>query len=280
LGLLSSNQHCPAAPKPRQFGDIHRQQHCPAESLPGRIIARQNHPSKQSIGTAAVSAGRTIAIGDIHGCATALRTLLPLLELAAGDTLVMLGDAIDRGPNSRDVLEQLVTLGQRCQLVPILGNHEQMLLDVVDGKMPLQDWLIHGGAETLDSYGPNAALAEVPGKHIDLLCTWGDYHETDGHFFAHGNYLTKKKLRKQPWEEMRWLSLKSFLPDPHTSGKTAILGHTANKQGKIVNHGHLVCIDTYCHGGGWLTALEPVAGKVWQANERGDSRISDLQGTC
>lgn len=223
-----------------------------------------------------MAAARTIAIGDIHGAATALRILLDALKVAADDTLVTLGDAIDRGSDSREVLMQLILLQERCHFVPILGNHEQMLLDTVDGKISLQDWLIHGGAETLDSYGGGAALAVVPEEHIDFLRTWGDYHETSNHFFAHGNYLAKKSLPKQPWEEMRWRSLSYFMPGPHTSGKIAVVGHTANKQSKIVNHGHIICIDTYCHGGGWLTALEPATGKVWQANERGESQQSAL----
>lgn len=228
------------------------------------------------LGIAAVASGRTIAVGDIHGCATALKTLLAKLKLTAQDTLVILGDVIDRGPDSRDVLEQLLAVRQSCQLVPILGNHEQMLLDVIDGQMPLQSWLVHGGAETLDSYGVGAALAEMPQEHIDFLCTWGDYHKSADHFFAHGNYLPKKKLSKQPWEEMRWRSLKYFMPGPHHSGRIAVLGHSANKQGKVVNLGHLVCIDTYCHGGEWLTALEPATNKIWQADEAGESRRLEL----
>ena len=224
-----------------------------------------------------LTVGRTIAIGDIHGCNTALRNLLLALDLTAPDTLVTLGDAVDRGPDSRDVLEQLLALGERCCLVPILGNHEQMLLDAVENKIPLQDWLIHGGAETLDSYGSGAALAQLSAEHLDFIASWGDYHETENHFFAHGNYIPRKKLEKQPWHEMRWRSLKYFKPSPHTSGKTAILGHTANKKGEIVNHGHFLCIDTYCHGGGWLTALEPETGKVWQTNEAGKTRTGKLQ---
>lgn len=191
----------------------------------------------------------------------------------AGDTLVMLGDAIDRGPNSCDVLDQLREVSSHCHLVPILGNHEQMLLDSIGGKIALHDWLMHGGAETLDSYGSGAALTEMPREHLDFVRSWGDYHETKHHFFAHGNYLPKKKLSKQPWEEMRWRSLKHFLPTPHVSGKIAVLGHTANKRGKVVNHGHIVCIDTYCHGGGWLTALEPETGHVWQSDESGASDV-------
>ena len=75
---------------------------------------------------------------------------------------------------------------------------------------------------------------------------------------------------------MRWESLRYLLPKMHCSGKTAILGHTSNKQGEILNLGYLVCIDTYAHGGGWLTALEPDADKVWQANIRGEYREGEL----
>ena len=211
--------------------------------------------------------GRTIAIGDIHGCACALETLLAALDLAAEDTVVVLGDAIDRGPDSRGVMEQLLVLRGNCRLVTIFGNHEQMLLDAINRRIPLQDWLMHGGAEMLDSYGHTAALAEIPDEHLEFIKTWSDYHETKSHFFAHGNYLSNKPLDRQPWEEMRWRSLSFFLPRPHSSGKTAVLGHTSNNRGKIVNRGYLVCIDTYCHGGGWLTALEPTTGRVWQTNQ-------------
>ena len=216
--------------------------------------------------------GRTIAIGDIHGCATALKALVAAIDLAESDTLVMLGDAIDRGPNSSQVIEQLIEINESCQLVPILGNHEQMMLDSVENRIPLQDWLIHGGAETLDSYSKDAALSAIPENHLEFIRSWGDYHETDEFFFVHGNYLPEKPLKSQPWEEMRWRSLKFGLPAPHQSGKIAILGHTSNKQGEIVDEGHLICIDTYCHGGGWLSALEPASGQVWQADNEGRLR--------
>jgi serine/threonine protein phosphatase 1 len=74
---------------------------------------------------------RTIAIGDIHGCATALKTLVQAIAPGPADTLIPLGDVIDRGPQSRQVIEQLLELRARCQLRPVLGNHEEMLLNVV-----------------------------------------------------------------------------------------------------------------------------------------------------
>jgi serine/threonine protein phosphatase 1 len=219
---------------------------------------------------------RTLAIGDIHGCSAALETLVDALQVTADDVVVMLGDAIDRGPDSRDVVEQLLTLREACRFVPILGNHEQMLLDAVDGEIPLQDWLRYGGEETLDSYGKGASLSVLPDEHIEFLRSWGDYHETSSHFFAHGNYLVDTPLQEQPWDWLRWESLRNLLPGMHCSGKTAVLGHTSNKQGEILNLGYLICIDTYCYGDYWLTALEPETQRVWQANQRGVLRESML----
>lgn len=219
---------------------------------------------------------RTIAIGDIHGCATALRALLDGLRLEAADTVVMLGDAIDRGPDSRGVLEQLITLGRTCRLVCIMGNHEQMMLDAVDGEIAVQEWLIHGGAETLDSYGHGAGVNALSVEHLKFVETWGDLHETDSHFFAHGNYLADKPLARQPWRELRWQSLKWHTPAVHVSGKTAVVGHTSHKRGEIINLGHIVCIDTYCCGGCWLTAFDATTGRVYQSNEAAEFRTGEL----
>lgn len=219
---------------------------------------------------------RTIAVGDIHGCRAPFEQLLATLAIRSEDTLVILGDVVDRGPDSRGVIEVLLKLKDKCQLVCITGNHEEMMLDVVDNKMPLQDWLAHGGDETLDSYGNGAAPARLPEEHIEFLRTWEDYYETPSHFYVHGNYLARKPLEQQPWHEMRWESLRNFRPGVHCSGKTAILGHTSDKQGEILNLGHLICIDTYAHGGGWLTAFEPETKKVWQTNIRGDEREGKL----
>jgi serine/threonine protein phosphatase 1 len=221
-------------------------------------------------------APRTIAIGDVHGCHTALATMLDALKLSTDDTVVMLGDAIDRGPDSRDCIRQLMELAERCRVVCIQGNHEQMLLDAVDGRMALQEWLVHGGAETLDSYGKGAGVSAVDAEHIEFIRTWGDVHECPTHFFAHGNYLASRPLDRQPWRDLRWQSLNWHTPGAHISGKTAVLGHTSNKQGEILNLGHLVCLDTYCHGGCWLTAFDATNARVYQASQAGEFRTNEL----
>jgi serine/threonine protein phosphatase 1 len=219
---------------------------------------------------------RTIAIGDVHGCQVALATLVDGLQLAPHDTLVILGDVIDRGPDSRDCIRQLQALEMRCRLQCIQGNHEQMMLDAIDGLMSTQEWLVHGGAETLDSYGKGFGVGSLDPDHVDFIRSWGDVAECDSHFFAHGNYLASRPLTRQPWRDLRWQSLKWHTPEPHLSGKTAVLGHTANKQGEILNLGHLVCIDTYCHGGGWLTAFDVTTGRIWQANQSGVFQAGEL----
>lgn len=219
---------------------------------------------------------RVIAIGDIHGCATALATLVDGLKLQQDDVVVMLGDAVDRGPDSRGVIQQLMSLAGRCQLVSIVGNHEQMMLEALDGDIPIQEWLMHGGAATLDSYGRGAGINAVDAAHVDFMRSWGDVYQTDSHFFAHGNYIASRPLETQPWIDLRWQSLNWHTPAAHISGKTAVLGHTSNKQGNVVNLGHIVCIDTYCCGGFWLTAFDTTTGQIWQANEPGEFRTGEL----
>src|SRR4051794_17347253 len=109
--------------------------------------------------------GRTIAIGDIHGCSAALDALLDAIAPGPQDTLVTLGDHIDRGPDSRGVIDRLLALAYGCRLVPLLGNHEELLLAALRDRVALRRWLTCGGVETLRSYGwapggPPRALAE------------------------------------------------------------------------------------------------------------------------
>ena len=217
-------------------------------------------------------AERMIAIGDVHGCAVALRTLLEVVAPTRDDTIVMLGDCVDRGPDSRGVLDEVLALRDVCRVVPILGNHEEMMLNWLDGHPQPDDWLVCGGAATLTSYGEGAGCAEVTPEHVEYIRTWGDFFETPTHFFCHGNYDPRLPLDQQRWNVMRWESLRVNVPGPHRSGKMAIVGHTSQKSGEVLDVGHLRCIDTYCYGGGWLTALDTIGGRLWQTNQQGQLR--------
>lgn len=199
--------------------------------------------------------GRTIAVGDIHGCSVALATLLDAIRPTPLDTLVFLGDFIDRGPDSRGVIEQVIRLADHCQVVPLLGNHEEMLLAALEGKDDLRYWLKFGGRETLDSYRAGDDVKKMPAEHIRFIKSCRNYHETVGHFFVHAYYDPDRPLYEQLWNGLRWLSLPRD-PLPHCSGKIAIVGHTPQMSGEILDLGYVKCIDTYCHGDGWLTALE------------------------
>jgi Calcineurin-like phosphoesterase len=218
-------------------------------------------------------AERVIAIGDIHGCAMALRAMLKAIRPQPSDTLITLGDCVDRGPDSRRVIDDLLELRDMCRLIPLLGNHEEMMLNFLDGKPQPDDWLQCGGAETIESYcGAEGELTPVPDEQLEFIRTWGDYFETTTHFFAHGSYEPDGPLTKQHWQTMRWQSLKYGIPEPHLSGRTAVVGHTAQKSGEILDAGHVVCIDTYCWGGGWLTGLDTTSGQVWQVSREGHPR--------
>lgn len=217
-------------------------------------------------------ASRIIAIGDIHGCSAALRALTEAIAPSRDDTLIPLGDCVDRGPDSCGVLEQLLLLRERCRLFPLVGNHEEMMLNYLDGRPQPDDWLLVGGAETLASYGARSDASVIPREHIDYIRSWGDCFETDRHFFVHASYEPERPLAKQHWQSMRWNTLRAEIPAPHESGKIAVVGHTSLKNGEILDLGHLVCIDTYCWGGGWLTALDTTTGQLWQANRDGRLR--------
>lgn len=212
---------------------------------------------------------RVIAIGDIHGCATALATLIKAIQPKSSDTIVALGDYVDRGPDSPGVLDMLIELQNACRLVPILGNHDQMFLNVMRGELDLTLWMSVGGAETLESYKYADGFEVVPDQHVEFLENCVDYFETDTHFFVHGNYDAGVPLDQQSDTALRWRKLSEEVPLPHVSGKIAVMGHTPNDEGKIFDVGHVRCLDTCCYAGGWLTACDVISDQVWQADQEG-----------
>ncbi|MDM4014597.1 metallophosphoesterase family protein [Roseiconus lacunae] len=212
---------------------------------------------------------RLIAIGDIHGCRLALERLIEAINPQPSDTVVTLGDYIDRGPDSRGVIDVLIELANHTQLVGILGNHEEMMLEVLNHGGAHHAWLRHGGVETLESYGFDGDLDFLPEPHKEFLDSLGDFYAHGEFFFTHAAYDPEATFEEQEIEMLRWYSLTNGIPSKHISGKTAVVGHTANRDGEILHAGHLICLDTYCYGGGWLTAMEMNTQKIWQADRQG-----------
>jgi serine/threonine protein phosphatase 1 len=177
--------------------------------------------------------GRTGAVGDVHGCPAALAALVLAIGPTSLDTLVFLGDYIDRGPDSRGVLEQVIALAQCGSVVPLLGNHEEMLLAALEGPSELRYWLQFGGTEALASYGykggpelrPADLRALIPAEHLQFIKGCRDYFGAVRHIFVHAYYDPDRPLHEQPWGGLRWASLPP-VPARHCSGKVAIVGHT------------------------------------------------------
>jgi serine/threonine protein phosphatase 1 len=216
-------------------------------------------------------AGRTIAIGDIHGWLPALQTVLAAIGPQPDDSIVTLGDYIDRGPDSRGVIDRLLELAGQCRLIPLLGNHDQMLLMICGGRLELiGDWRQFGGDATLASYG-NLLPNGIPPEHLAFLRNCRTYYESAQHFFVHASYLPEVPLPLQDPMVLLWESLRYRHPGPHCSGKIAVVGHTAQKNGEILDLGYLKCIDTYCYGSGWLTALDVDCGQTWRARKTGEA---------
>jgi serine/threonine protein phosphatase 1 len=215
---------------------------------------------------------RTIAIGDVHGCSRALAALVGALAPTSNDLIVALGDYIDRGPDSCGVVEILIDLQRRCRLAPLMGNHEEVLLDVRACRLPVHWSFSLGGSATLKSYGAGLDFSRIPEEHIRFMEESLDYVETATHVFLHANYDPVLPIPDQPFAAMRWNSLRETVPGPHRSGKTVIVGHSAQEGGEVLDLGHIKCIDTDCYGGGWLTALDVDSSEVWQANQDGELR--------
>ncbi len=219
-----------------------------------------------------MTTGREIAIGDIHGCVHALEAVLEALEPQPDDCLVVLGDVIDMGRESAACIDVLMNLAHQCQLVAILGNHEEMLLNALENPRCVDPWLMMGGQATLNSYRFNATLRSIPAEHIEFLKSFRPYYETATHLYLHAGFEPELPLAETPEHVLRW---SIFQPEDricHQSGKTAILGHTELHNGEILDLGCVKLIDTYCHGYGWLTALDVHHGTLWQASRWGQLR--------
>ncbi len=216
--------------------------------------------------------GRLFAIGDIHGCSTAFKALITAIDPQPDDTIVTLGDYVDWGPDSRSVIRQLTELSGRCRLIPLLGNHEEMLLQALELDSALRAWLDFGGEQTLLSY-PYDGTNIIDPAHVEFIRGCQDFFETDGFIFTHANIDPNLPMDGQPSLRLRWEHVERDRQRPHASGKIVIVGHTPQTDGEVLDIGFLLCIDTDCSRGGWLSGLEVRSGDLIQANERGEVRI-------
>jgi Calcineurin-like phosphoesterase len=222
---------------------------------------------------------RLLAIGDVHGCLTALDTLLGFVRPSPADQLVFLGDYVDRGPDTKGVLDRLIELKRTGQALFLRGNHEVMMQYASEGH-EVRFWLSCGGREAVESYArPNgiALMEDIPEHHWHFVRKGlVDWYETETHLFVHANLHPDLPLDRQSTEWLHWQFLDPARHRPHASGKIMICGHSEQRSGTPLKLERAVVIDTHCYGDGWLTCLDVNTGEYWQANELGDTRTGRL----
>lgn len=217
---------------------------------------------------------RAYAVGDVHGCLHLLEDLLARIEadLAArpvGEAyLVFVGDLIDRGPDSRGVIERLRTY-RRPGVKPIflMGNHEEYLIRILSGETErLASWLTYGGRECVESYGldPDKLLMlpdgeavmrmrkAIPEDHRVFLRSFADTFRFGDYLFVHAGIRPGLPLEDQSREDLRWIR-EPFLDDSGEHGFLVVHGHTIVPE--VEERSNRIGIDTGAYRSGVLTAL-------------------------
>ncbi len=225
---------------------------------------------------------RLYAIGDVHGRDDLLGDLLAKIDAdcrARGATkriIVFLGDLIDRGPSSAEVVERLRTYRpDGARIVFLAGNHEEVLLRILDGEKDLvPDWLRFGGAECIRSYGvdpgelrrksPDRAIdtirAAIPKAHAEFLRAFDDTFRAGDYLFVHAGIRPGIPVGEQVRADLRWIR-EPFITDRTEHGFVVVHGHTIRRE--VEDCGNRIGIDTGAYRFGVLTALGLEGADRW-----------------
>jgi serine/threonine protein phosphatase 1 len=207
-----------------------------------------------------MDAARLLVFGDIHGSIGALRRLIARLKITSADTLIFLGDYIDRGENSREVLDFLMDLEQQFRCVFLKGNHEELFLIAYDGdETDWGSWLSNGGLKTLQDF--DSILP--PERYLDWLRSLQLSYETETHYFVHAGLVPGKSPAESSDSDRLWIR-EPFLSSTYDWGKVVVFGHTVQFGGPLV-HRNKIGIDTgaFIRGQGRLTCLVLPEGRFY-----------------
>lgn len=207
---------------------------------------------------------RIFAVGDIHGCFDKLISLMDIIDVdLKKETLVFIGDYIDRGAHSKEVVDYLIDLATRGNRVVFLkGNHELMLQNYLRGEDRLS-FLYNGGEATLSSYMKSSGRGDanlIPPEHLKFFDNLRLYYETDSHIFVHGGLKANIPLEHQDEWDMLWIR-DEFIYSDFDFGKRVIFGHTPFREPLILDN--KIGIDTGCVYGNKLTCVELSAMKFF-----------------
>ncbi len=197
----------------------------------------------------------TYAVGDIHGCLDKLRHLLDrCMRDAAGRAarFVFVGDYIDRGPDSRGVIETLRKLqAELPDVICLQGNHEALLIEAAETGID-DHWLRNGGDRTLASYGVEN-VHEIPGNHLDWIASLPFLFDDGRRFFVHAGVDPARPLDQQSEYDLVWVR-EPFLSSDRDFGRLIVHGHTPLSGGRPDLRRNRLNLDTGAVYGGPLTA--------------------------
>ena len=215
---------------------------------------------------------RVYAVGDIHGRLDLFEALVAAIEAddaarAPAETLiVLLGDLVDRGDDSRGVIEFARDLQRRRPVRILAGNHEEMFLRILSDIETFRHFIRHGGRETLLSYGINhgqfqaASMEEaqqlaseaVPADHLAFLESFEDMIQLGDYLFVHAGIDPRLPIDQQRSRDLRWIR-EPFLSHEGSHGVVVVHGHTICDEPE--DCGNRIGIDTGAFMSGRLTAL-------------------------
>jgi serine/threonine protein phosphatase 1 len=228
---------------------------------------------------------RLFAVGDVHGCYDELATLLDYLDskqgLCADDQLIFIGDYIDRGVASKQVVDRLLEVRAAWpKTVFLKGNHEEMLLDFLGfGGSNGEFYLKNGGINFFASHGlePIGSLEEIrnglPQSHLEFFKGLEIGVVLAEFLFVHAGISPQRPLAEQQQGDMLWIR-EEFISFPHDLAKTVVFGHTAFNQ-VLIDLPYKIGIDTGAVYGNRLSAVELVAGDLFQVGA-GQRSVEEL----
>jgi len=199
---------------------------------------------------------RFFAIGDIHGCLDPLEALLKVVLPKVNpeeDSIVFIGDYVDRGPDPKGVIERIIELKQQYpHTICLLGNHEDMFLRWLLTGEDLDLYLFNGGGTTIRSYR-EAGRLNIPESHLDFLSSLYLYYETERFLFVHAGLRPGIPLEKQERTDLLWIR-GEFIRSRADFGKIVVFGHTPLRAPLVMEN--KIGIDTGAVYGGNLTCVE------------------------
>ena len=235
------------------------------------------------------SGERVYVVGDIHGVVNEPAILLRYLEETEGltqdDLVVFLGDYIDRGPDTKEVIDLMLEFGSKFPATRFLkGNHEDMMLDFLGfGGNLGQAFLYNGGLETIQSYGisvfapPKEMVEALPPEHFKFYCELESILVIDNFICVHAGLNPLRDLESQDDNEVFWIR-DEFLNNIHSFDKVVIFGHTPHQE-LFVHLPYKVGLDTGLVFGNKLSCMELKSGRVFEIAKESTEvieRILDL----